>query len=848
MPLEIKSRFAGEGGAWTDGIETVLTDAVIRDADGKEIFKKRIETIKGWSDTANAIVASKYMLPHEMSVIQMVNRVASAITNWGIQDGYFDQENGSRFHQELGYILIHQMASFNSPVWFNVGRTEHPTTAACFINSVGDTMEDILEWYRTEGLIFRDGSGAGVNISSLRSSKEFLSNGGKPSGPISFMKAADASAGVIKSGGKVRRAAKMVILDDIHPDILEFIQCKVKEEKKAQVLIDAGFDGSIGGDALSTVAFQNSNHAVSLGDVFMENYREGEWYATFHVKDPSQPMEQLDARTVMTEIAKAVHYCGDPGVIFRDTVNRWNPIPRTGPIRACNPCAEYFNVDDSACNLASIRLTAFINPEGEFDYSMFSKVVEIMIISQDILIDRSSYPTEKIKDNSVKLRALGLGFTDLGALLMSMGIPYDSDEGRDIAAGIASTMTAMAFRTSAVLAKARGPFVGWDQNRDAVLEVLQRHQRRAPDLPLYAGTQTVWEQTRLLAQEFGVRNCMTTLLAPTGTISFMMDCTTTGIEPELSLIKYKTMVGGGHIKIVNEKVECALSALGYLEPEIKRILKYVEEVGCLEDSADLSSQHISVFDCALKPELGGRCLTPMSHLMMMAAVQPFISGAISKTVNLPTETTVAEIEDLITESHALGLKAVTFYRDGCKDSQPLSVAKTIKLVVDVKSPPRRKLPKDCKAIRHKFAVNGIDGYIHAGLDEEGSVGEVFVTISKAGSTISGLVDTVAILTSFALQYGVPLRDLVRKLSHVRFEPSGFTGNPDIPMAKSLVDYIFRWLGHTFLESEDQDAAGLVEGKREAHNDAPVCPACGDLMVRSGHCYCCRNCGETSGCS
>jgi len=874
-----------------DPFETVgwsIRSAVIRNEDGEVIFEQPdVEAPATWSDMAVNVVVSRYFRgtpgspEREKSIRDIIRRVVDAIHRWGVEQGYFSSaQDADIFRDELTSLLLHQKSSFNSPVWFNVGVEENPQCSACFILSVDDSMESILEWYREEGMIFKGGSGAGVNLSRLRSARERLGGGGTASGPVSFMKAADASAGVIKSGGKTRRAAKMSILDMDHPDILEFILCKAEEEDKAQILAAAGCSGVSGGEAYSTVAFQNSNHSIRISDSFMEAESNDEkWHTRFILSREISDTHR--ARDIFREAARAAHKCGDPGIQFSSTINRWHTCPETAPIRASNPCSEYMQIDDSACNLASLRLTAFLDGD-KFRGDAFRAAVDIMITAQEIVVDRASYPSPKIKENSRNLRALGLGYADLGALLMELGIPYDSEEGRSWAAGVTALMTGEAYLQSARIAKFKGSFSEFEKNRDPMLKVIEMHREHAgrisrsgvPGDALDEVLRT-WDAALEMGREGGYRNCQVTVLAPTGTIGFMMDCDTTGVEPEMALVKYKSLEGGGRLKIVNRTVPRTLDRLGYPQEVVRRIVAGIEETGTIEGIEDLREEHLPVFDCAFRPINGKRFIRPEGHVKMMAAVQPFISGAISKTINLRHEASVEEIEEIFRLSWKLGLKAVSVYRDGCKAIQPLGLEKASP--AQAPKPVRRRLPVDCRSERHKFEVAGQKGYIHAGFYDDGKLGEIFIRMAKEGSTISGLMDTIATLTSIALQYGVPLEALVNKFSHVRFEPSGFTNNPDIPMAKSLTDYIFRYLGTRFLNKEQQEEAGLLTpGPESAHlafspsperlttdhpgsvedmghafnpqSDAPACQDCGAIMVRNGSCYKCLNCGATNGCS
>jgi len=871
-----------------DTVEWVQRHAVIRSEDGKVIFEQSdVEAPASWSDMAVNVVVSRYFrgVPgspdREKSIKHLILRVVDTIYQWGLEQRYFRSEEDARiFRNELLMLLLHQKATFNSPVWFNLGVDETPQCSACFILSVEDTMESILEWYRQEGMIFKSGSGAGINVSSLRSAREALGGGGTASGPVSFMKAADASAGVIKSGGKTRRAAKMVIMDVDHPDIMEFIRSKAQEEAKAHALVAAGFGGPSGRAAYGTVAFQNSNHSVRAADEFMEADRDdGTW--TTHYVLTGEEADRRRARDIMAEIARAAHFCGDPGMQFHSTINRWHTCPNTAPIRASNPCSEYMHVDDSACNLSSLKLTAFLE-EDRFPAAAFRHAVDVMITAQDILVDRAGYPTEKVAANARSLRALGLGYADLGSLLMRLGLPYDSDEGRSWASYVTSLMCGEAYLQSARIAAVKGPFTEFEKNREPMLNVIGMHRDHTEEIPLSAVpkdlaalAREVWNQAVEAGEKHGYRNCQVTVLAPTGTIGFMMDCDTTGIEPELSLMKFKSLSEGGHLKIVNRTVPRALERLGYSREAIRVIVSEIEHTGTIEGIGELKPEHLPVFDCAFRPTKGKRFIAPEGHLRMVAAVQRFISGAISKTINLPNETTSEQIEEIYRLSWRLELKAVSIYRDGCKMVQPVS--QSAFHYGKALGPVRRRLPIDCKSVRHKFEVAGQKGYIHAGFYEDGTVGEIFIRMAKEGSTISGLMDTIATLTSIALQYGVPLEALVNKFIHVRFEPSGFTSNPEIPIAKSLTDYIFRFLGLRFLSPVEQETAGLLppgsnsveaphptapppqlpvpesQSSSKDHafrpqSDAPACQDCGAIMVRSGSCYHCLNCGASNGCS
>jgi len=883
---------------WSE-VEWERRSAVIVGENGEVVFQQHgVEVPRQWSQLATNVVVSKYFrgapgsAARESSVRQLVGRVVSTITSWGSKQGYFQGEEEARaFSDELTHLLLHQKASFNSPVWFNVGVEPNPQCSACFILSVEDTMDSILDWYRKEGLIFKGGSGSGVNLSKLRSSREKLGGGGTASGPVSFMRAADASAGVIKSGGKTRRAAKMVVLNVDHPDIVEFIRCKVEEEKKARVLIEAGYDGSLDGPAYASIFFQNANNSVRVPDEFMHAVLQDDVWRTRFVTT-GEVADTYRARDLLRMIAEAAHACGDPGMQFDTTINSWHTCPASGRINASNPCSEYMHLDDSACNLASLNLMKFVSEGGEFDVEGFRHAVEVMITAQDIIVDNSGYPTPEIAANARRFRELGLGYANLGALLMSLGLPYDSEAARQYAAAISALMTGAAYVHSARLAGRMGPFEGFGPNREAMMGVIGKHRAQAykirselVPLELFTEARRVWDQAMEGGRRWGFRNSQATVLAPTGTIAFMMDCDTTGIEPDLALVKYKKLVGGGMLKIVNTTVTRALKRLGYESKQIQEIVEYLEEHETIEGAPQLKPEHLPVFDCAFKPLKGVRSISYMGHIRMMGAVQPFISGAISKTVNMPSDVTVDDVAAAFIEAWKHGLKAIAIYRDGCKQVQPLStkkgqVAKPTSEQAQVAKPVRHRLPVDCQSLRHKFEVAGHEGYIHVGFYEDGTPGEIFIKMAKEGSTISGLMDTIATLTSMTLQYGVPLEVLVNKFSHVRFEPSGFTRNPDIPMAKSLTDYIFRFLGTRFLSPEKKREIGLPESSstKQAGSsaegtealaekvgppppaaasspvtfavqaDAPSCPDCGSLMIRNGSCYKCLNCGATSGCS
>lgn len=885
-----------------DQVKWETKTATIADDKGKVLFEqKNIEVPAAWSQTAINVVVQKYFhgtngtSDREHSIKQVINRVSQTMTNWGVKDGYFaTAEDAETFYHELTYMIVNQIGTFNSPVWFNVGIEEKPQCSACFIMSVDDDMNSILQNAVNEGMLFKFGSGTGSNRSKLRSSKEAISGGGKASGPLSFMKIYDSVAGSIKSGGKTRRAAKMEILNVDHPDILEFINTKSTEEKKAWALIEQGYDGSFNGEAYASVFFQNSNFSVRATDEFMNAVvNDLDW--TTHEISTGKPSGTYKARDVMKAIAEGTYICGDPGMQFDSIINKWHTSKNTDKIYASNPCSEYMFLDDTACNLASINLMKFRREDGSFDVEGFRYAVDIFILAQEIIIANAGYPTEKIEKNSHDFRPLGLGFANLGAFIMSNGMAYDSDAGRAVAGAITSVMCGEAYLMSAKIAKEIGAFAGYEINRDPMLEVIAMHRDAVKTInlkliepKLMEAAIDCWDSALSLGTEFGYRNAQVTVLAPTGTIAFMMDCDTTGIEPDIALVKYKKLSGGGMLKLVNNTVPMALERLGYSEKEVADITDYIDKNDTIENAPGFLDEHLPVFDCAFKPMNGTRSINYLGHIKMMSACQPFLSGAISKTVNMPTESTVEEIMNTYIEGWKLGLKAVAIYRDGSKRSQPLNTSMNGKSEVkaEVKTeisnsvsdgnPRRHRLPDERQSITHKFSVGGHEGYITVGLYEDGMPGEVFITMSKEGSTISGFMDAFATATSLALQYGVPLHVLTNKFSHMRFEPSGFTGNKQIPIAKSIIDYIFRWLALKFIPT-DESVAYSDEPKEEkasdnvgetvesfmkrysnvernekqvfkAQADAPPCSDCGSIMVRNGSCYRCLNCGATSGCS
>ena len=909
--LKFRRLFTREGASPYDEVQWEQRTASISNEKGEVIFEQReVEVPKDWSQTATNIVASKYFHGNrgtperESSVRQLIGRVADTLADWGRERSYFaSAEDHAIFRDELTHLLLNQMVAFNSPVWFNVGVTPRPQCSACFIQSLDDRMESIMDLVKSEGMLFKWGSGTGTNFSRLRGSTETLSGGGIASGPVSFMKGFDAFAGVIKSGGKTRRAAKMVILNIDHPDIEEFIGCKAREERKAWALVGLGYDSSIDGEAYGSVFFQNANHSVRVTDEFMRAAVEDQPWWTRSVVT-GQPAQEFRARDLLRQIAEATHQCGDPGMQYDTAVNRWHTCKATDRINASNPCSEYMFLDDSACNLSSFNLMKFVDGAGNFDAEKFRHAVDVVVTAMEIIVGSASYPTEKIERNSHDYRPLGLGYANLGALLMASGVPYDSDAGRDMAGVLTALMTGQAYQTSARIAEVTGPFPGYLQNSGAMLDVISLHRDALRGInaenvpaPLVAAAQDAWYQALAAGKKFGYRNAQASVIAPTGTIAFMMDCDTTGIEPDLALVKYKRLVGGGVIKIVNNTVPMALQRLGYKPDQVSDIVDHIDRTGTIEAAPHLKQEHLPVFDCSLKPADGRRAIYYRGHLQMMAAVQPFVSGAISKTVNMPEETTVEEVIDTYIEAWRLGAKAVAIYRDGSKKVQPLSpaarapeakeepaTAPATSATTAAARPHRRKLPETRQALTHKFSVGGHEGYITVGLYPDGLPGEIFITMAKEGSTLSGVMDSFALGISIALQHGVPLKTYVDKFQHVRFEPSGWTNNPEIPVAKSIIDYIFRWLGARFISPKYRTvdlnanggtaapeptpavaAAAEISGEGEvqrvverglqfphapveASPDAPTCPDCGSLMTRNGSCYKCHNCGGTSGCS
>jgi ribonucleoside-diphosphate reductase alpha chain len=918
--LEFQRRFTDGKVSPFDAVEWERRTALIGNDKGQVIFRQEnIEVPKSWSQTATNIVVSKYFHgkpnspERETSVRQLIARVVDTIVRWGEEGGYFaSNESRNIFRDELTHLLVEQKVAFNSPVWFNVGVQAKPQCSACFINSVQDNMDSIMNLAKTEGMLFKWGSGTGTNFSSLRGSKESLSGGGIASGPVSFMKGFDAFAGVIKSGGKTRRAAKMVILNADHPDIMEFIESKMKEERKAHVLIEQGYNPSIDGEAYASVFFQNANHSVRVTDDFMRAAEEDRDWWTRNVND-GKACDQYRAKDLLKEMAKSAWQCGDPGMQYDTTINRWHTCKATDRIYASNPCSEYMFLDDTACNLASLNLLKFLGSNGQFDTEGFRHSVDVTITAQEILVDNASYPTERIARNSHDYRPLGLGYANLGALLMSLALPYDSDGGRDFCGAITALMTGEAYAQSARIAERMGPFGGYLRNRDSMLDVVRMHRDALRPIKednvqpsLLHAAQKSWDDAVALGERFGYKNSQVSVLAPTGTIGFMMDCDTTGIEPDLALVKQKRLVGGGVIKIVNNTVPQALMKLSYPPEQVAQIVDYIDANGTIEGAPGFKPEHLAVFDCSLTSMGGGRSISWRGHLRMMAAAQPFISGAISKTINMPEESTVEDIMEAYIESWKFGLKAVAIYRDNSKRSQPLSAAgkkeddktsatatatpATAAAAVVAVAPlaeaapaqqnlfpgtQRRKLSAERDSITHKFSIGGHEGYLTVGKYSDGTPGEIFIKMAKEGSTLSGIMDAFALSVSISLQYGVPLRALVDKFVNSRFEPSGYTGNPQIRYAKSIVDYIGRWLGGKFISTDylDADAAAAVTTEtvppviaampaslpipaepetstrsRAAIDDAPSCSECGMLMTPNGSCYKCANCGSTSGCS
>src|SRR4051794_20736879 len=892
--LAVRRLFTIPGRDPFDEVEWEIRDAFIPGKNGPTFEQRDVEFPRFWTQTATNIVAQKYFRgrmsspERERSVKQMISRIVDTVATWGRDGGYFaDEDEALTFEDELKAILVNQLAAFNSPVWFNVGFEEKPQCSACFILSIDDSMDSILDWIRREGVIFRGGSGSGVNLSKLRSSKEQLSKGGYASGPVSFMRGADASAGTIKSGGKTRRAAKMVVLDVDHPDIQEFIWCKAHEEEKARVLEAAGYDMSLDSPDWASIQYQNANNSVRVSDAFMQAVEaDTDWNLT--ARTDGSVVDTIKARQLLHEIAEAAWRCADPGVQYDTTINSWHTLPNTGRINASNPCSEYMSIDDSACNLASLNLMKFRREDGELDVEAFEHACDVVFLAQEILVGNSSYPTPEIEQNAKAYRQLGLGYANLGALLMARGLAYDSDEGRAYAAAITALMTGRAYRKSSEIAGRMGAFAGYRANAAAMLGVIAKHRaavgniENAGTVPadLLGAARKAWDDALDLGEVNGYRNAQATVLAPTGTISFMMDCDTTGVEPDFSLVKSKKLVGGGEITIVNKTVAGGLEKLGYAPNEVDEIVAYVDERNSVIGAPYVKSEHYPVFDCAV----GERAIHYRGHVKMMGAIQPFISGAISKTVNLPETATIDDVAQLYIESWQLGIKAVAIYRDNCKVAQPLSGKGDKSAQVTLGSPggamaapKRRRLPDDRVEVGRKFRVGEYEGYIHVGVFDDGSPGDIFVDIAKDGTTLQGLMNSLMIAVSMGLQYGVPPEVYVSKLSHLRFEPSGPTNDADIRAAKSIPDYIFRWFGKKFLDVDQQEEAGILSAEVRAkladqyanggsiaapptdapapgqtalfnpHEDAIDCNRCGGRMVRAGTCYTCRDCGTSTGC-
>lgn len=941
-----------------DPFETVeweVRSAAIKDENGDVLFEQNdCEVPASWSQLATNVVVSKYFYgengtrERERSVRQLIHRVTRTIADWGRQDGYFASEaDGERFYRELTWLCLHQHGSFNSPVWFNVGLYhqygitgdrctwhydvqthrvvqpdnpyEHPQASACFIQSVEDNMEDIMRLASSEAMLFKFGSGTGTDLSTIRSCREKLSGGGRPSGPLSFMRVYDQIAAVVKSGGKTRRAAKMQSLKIWHPDILEFIECKWKEEQKAHTLIESGkYEANFNGEAYSSILFQNANLSVRVTDEFMDTVQKGGTWSTRWVTDNARgEPPAYDARHLLSRMAECAWACGDPGVQYDTTINRWHTCPNSGRINGSNPCSEYMFLDNTACNLASINLMKFRKQDGVFDVERFKAACRLFVIAQEILVDHASYPTGPIAESSHLYRPLGLGYSNLGSLLMASGLPYDSDAAYGVCGSITALLHGSANLTSAEMAGVVGPFEAFADNREPMLRVMQMHRDAVEKIdeagPRYLkdAARKLWDQVLIAGRRHGFRNAQATVLAPTGTISFMMDCDTTGIEPDIALVKYKQLAGGGMLKIVNNTVPLALRSLGYDDRQIEAMLKYVDAHDTIEGAPELQDDLLPVFDCAFKPANGSRSIAWRAHIRMMAAAQPFLSGAISKTVNMPAETTAEDVAEAYLWGWKMGLKALAIYRDGSKQSQPLSTKnENEKAKKDKESagrPRRERLPDTRQSLTHKFNVGGHEGYINVGLYPDGRPGELFITMAKEGSTVGGLMDCFGTAISICLQYGVPLEVLVNKFSHTRFEPMGHTTNPDVRIAKSVVDYIFRWLGITFLdgfreasnglpfgdksngtaedglghaaapEKGNGHAAGTGNGSANGHgqagrkvdmdvleragvvgvrseqfarfqSDAPACDNCGAITVRNGNCYLCHNCGNSMGCS
>ena len=897
--LTFSRYFTTEGKHPFDDVEWEIRDAVIPNyKEGGNAFEQRdVEFPASWSQNATNIVAQKYFRgtlgtpQRESSVRQLAGRVVDTITRWGQKNGYFATDHDAQvFAEELTHLIVTQKAAFNSPVWFNVGVPDTPQQcSACFILAVDDHMSSILNWYVEEGTIFKGGSGSGINLSKIRSSKESLAGGGTASGPVSFMRGADASAGTIKSGGKTRRAAKMVILNVDHPDVEDFIWCKANEEHKARALRDAGFDMDLDGKDSASIQYQNANNSVRVTDEFMRAYEQDQDWKLKAVTT-GETVDTVRARELMRQIAKAAWECADPGMQYDTTINEWHTCPASGRINGSNPCSEYMHLDNSACNLASLNLMKFLDDDGAFDVASFKHAVEVVFAAQEIVVGESDYPTEKIAENARAYRQLGLGYANLGALLMARGLPYDSDAGRAWAGAITSIMTGQAYRTSARIAEVMGAFEGYEPNADAMLRVIRKHRAAADEIDhelvpegMLSAAKQAWDEAVSLGERHGFRNAQASVLAPTGTIGLMMDCDTTGIEPELALVKTKKLVGGGTMQFVNQTVPRALEKLGYEASQIEDIVSFIAEHNSVADAPHLRPEHHAVFDTAM----GAQSIHYMGHVRMMAAAQPFISGAISKTVNMPEGATVEEVEQLFVESWKLGLKAVAIYRDNCKVAQPMSADKKKGAEAQepggLAHPVRKRLPMSRPSTTTSFQVGDAEGYITAGSYPDDGLGEIFLKTSKQGSTLAGVMDAFAIAVSIGLQYGVPLETYVSKFINTKFEPSGMTNDPDIRFATSMIDYVFRRLALDYLPAETREGLGIksIAERTEAvqaevaaqpeqpmlepgdgvafvidpaekpsakANDAPLCYSCGSKMQPAGSCYVCSSCGSTSGCS
>ncbi|MFY9462687.1 MAG: vitamin B12-dependent ribonucleotide reductase [Candidatus Sungiibacteriota bacterium] len=888
--LPLKRLFTREGAHPFDAVAWKKVKIIVRGSGMNSTVEEReLEFPEFWSDNACNIAGSKYFrgrigsLERESSSRQMIDRVVRVISEWGMKFRHFESDEEVHiFGDELRYILLHQRAAFNSPVWFNVGVTDKPQCSACFLLAVEDNMDSILEWIRTEGLIFKGGSGSGVNLSTLRSSAETLSAGGRSSGPVAFMRGADSVAGMIASGGSTRRAAKMVVMNIDHPDVVQFIRCKAEEEKKVHALMEAGYAMyDLNNPAWNSIQYQNANNSVRVTDEFMSAVEHDEQWSTRYVTT-GEVAKEYRARDLMAEIAKAAWESGDPGMQYDTTINRWHTNPNTGRITTSNPCSEYLSIDNSACNLSSINLLQYLNPDGSFDVRRFIHTVDVMILAQEIIVDGSSYPTEKIGQNANDFRQLGLGYANLGALLMAWGMPYDSDAARHTAGAITALMTGEAYRYSAEMSRRMGSYAGYELNREPQLAVIGMHrdavahvrQSLVRDRAIYDAAVAAWDDAVSLGKKHGVRNAQVTLLAPTGTISLMMDCATTGIEPEFALVKMKKLVGGGTMKFVNTTVPQALVKLGYQEEERRAILAFIEDRGTIEGAPHIKDEHLAVFDCAIKPLQGNRVISWRGHVKMVAAAQPFLSGAVSKTFNMPAETTAEEIMEAYIMGWKMGLKAFAVYRDGSKAAQPLNLSDSEKKKKSADMPVRRHLPTTRASETHKFSIAGHEGFLTYSAYDDGALAEIFIRMSKQGSTLAGLLDAFAIAVSVALQYGVPLENFVRRFSYARFEPAGYTDNPDVQVATSIVDYLSRYLGLRFLSAGDLDNLGIKASVKEIEAESKgaavevvqsikqtlevreevrrvvyadsVCRACGGMMIQTGTCKTCVQCGTSNG--